>query len=142
MTSKIILFAAAGGIVLATGASALPLNPLRGDNSVGQAHVVCDEYGRCWEVSDDPGRIIIIITIGITTITIGIIIIIIGITTIIRMTMTKIINRKPISAHGSLIILKSHREFWRCLCRLESLMSPLSAWKSARIFGGTKERFT
>ncbi len=59
MTSKIILFAAAGGIVLATGASALPLNPLRGDNSVGQAHVVCDEYGRCWEVSDDPGEAIL-----------------------------------------------------------------------------------
>ena len=58
MTSKIILFAATSGIVLATGASALPLNPLRGDNSVCQAHVVCDEYGRCWEVSD-PGEAIL-----------------------------------------------------------------------------------
>ncbi len=58
MTSKIILIAAASCIALATGASALPLNPLRGDNSVCQAHVVCDEYGRCWEVSD-PGEAIL-----------------------------------------------------------------------------------
>lgn len=49
MIGKIILLAAADSIVLATGASALPFNPLREGSSVGQAHMVCDLYGRCWE---------------------------------------------------------------------------------------------
>ena len=47
MINKIVFLAAVGGIALATGASALPLNPIRSDNSVDLARMVCDEYGRC-----------------------------------------------------------------------------------------------
>ena len=51
MTNKIIVLAgAACGIGVATSASAMPLNPLRSDNSVDQVRqvrMVCDEYGRC-----------------------------------------------------------------------------------------------
>ena len=52
MINKIVFLAAVGGIALATGASALPLNPIRSDNNVDQARTVCDEYGRCWEVTN------------------------------------------------------------------------------------------
>ena len=59
MTNKIIVLAAAAcGIGLATSASAMPLNPLRSDNSVDQVRqvrMVCDEYGRCWRETN-PGE--------------------------------------------------------------------------------------
>ena len=59
MTNKIIVLAAAGcGIAVATSASAMPLNPLRSDNSVDQVRqirMVCDEYGRCWRETN-PGE--------------------------------------------------------------------------------------
>jgi len=61
MTNKIIVLAAAAcGIAVATSASAMPLNPLRSDNSVDQVrHVrtICDNYGRCWRETD-PGEAI------------------------------------------------------------------------------------
>ena len=56
MTNKIIVLAAAGcGIAVANSASAMPLNPLRSDNSVDQVRMVCDEYGSCWRQSN-PGE--------------------------------------------------------------------------------------
>ena len=59
MTNKIIVLAAATcGIAVATSASAMPLNPLRSDNSVDQVRqirMVCDEYGRCWRETN-PGE--------------------------------------------------------------------------------------
>ena len=59
MTNKIIVLAAAAcGIGVAASASAMPLNPLRSDNSVDQvqqARMVCDEYGRCWRETN-PGE--------------------------------------------------------------------------------------
>jgi hypothetical protein len=59
MTNKIIVLAAAAcGIGVAASASAMPLNPLRSDNSVDQVRqvrMVCDEYGRCWRETN-PGE--------------------------------------------------------------------------------------
>jgi hypothetical protein len=61
MTNKIIVLAAAGcGIAVANSASAMPLNPLRSDNSVDQVRqvrMVCDESGRCWRETN-PGEAI------------------------------------------------------------------------------------
>ena len=60
MSNKIMLFAAVGGISIATGAtgaSALPLSPLQSDNSVVEARTVCDIYGRCWAEAY-PGKAI------------------------------------------------------------------------------------
>ena len=57
MSNKIMLFAAVGGISVATGASALPLSPLQSDNGVLEARTVCDNYGRCWAEAY-PGKAI------------------------------------------------------------------------------------
>ena len=56
MTNKIVFLAAAAcGIAVATSASAVPLKPIRSDNSIDQVRMICDEYGSCWRETN-PGE--------------------------------------------------------------------------------------
>lgn len=56
MSNKILLFATATGISIATSAWAVPLSPLHSQNSAVEARTVCDASGRCWTEAY-PGRV-------------------------------------------------------------------------------------